>query len=150
MNIDLTLPMSAEKLIPHRPPMLLVDRLLSFESSSGVVEASLASDSILANSKGELCEVALVEMLAQGYATVKGYEDLINGKPVQEGYLVGIRRFSFSGQAYAGDKLTINIRTVGSFEGFSVVEGEIYAAEEIIASGSIKLWLVNDGSKSGA
>jgi hypothetical protein len=38
--------------------------------------------------------------------------------------------------------LLIRIRTVGSFEGFAVVEGEIENASEIIASGTLKLWIV--------
>ena len=106
-------------------------------------------DSVLVNSRGELDEVALVELLAQGYATFKGYDDLINGKPVQEGFLVGIRKLRFSGQVSAGERLTINIRTVGSFEGFSVIDGEIRRGDETIATGSLKLWVVNDAKVGG-
>jgi predicted hotdog family 3-hydroxylacyl-ACP dehydratase len=149
MHDNLTLPMPAAGLIPHRPPMLLVDRLISFDSGSGIVEACLDSGSILVDSTGRLDKVALVEILAQGYATIKGYDDLINGKPVQEGFLVGIRKLKLSGEAFAGERLSISIKTVGSFEGFAVVEGEIRRADEIIASGSLKLWLVNEGARDG-
>jgi len=148
MHDNLTLPMPASGLIPHRPPMLLVDKLISFDDGSGTVEACLDSGSILVDGSGKLDEVALIEIIAQGYATIKGYDDLRNGKPVQEGFLVGIRKLALSGQAFAGERLSVNIKTVGSFEGFSVVEGEIRRNEEIIAAGSLKLWLVNDGSRN--
>jgi predicted hotdog family 3-hydroxylacyl-ACP dehydratase len=127
--------------------MLLVDQLLSYEAGSGTVNACPDTGSVLVDSQGKLDEVALVELLAQGYATIKGYDDLINGKPVQEGFLVGVRKLRFSGQARAGEQLTINIRTIGTFEGFAVVEGDIRRSGEVIASGSIKLWLVNDGNR---
>lgn len=149
MNLDLTLPMPAIELIPHRPPMLLVERLLSYEpGGSGTVEACLDSSSFLASKQGVLDEVAMVEMLAQGYAAIKGYDDLLCGKPVQEGFLVGIRKFRMSGRVSAGERLVITINTVGSFEGFAVIEGQIRSAEEIIATGFIKLWLV-DKDKMG-
>jgi predicted hotdog family 3-hydroxylacyl-ACP dehydratase len=142
MMNDLTLPLPAEAFIPHRPPMRLVERLLSYADGAGEVEAILGADSILVNADGTLDAVALVELLAQGYAVVKGYDDRLQGKAVSEGYLVGVRKMRVSGCARAGERLSIRIRTVGSFEGFAVVEGEIENASEIIASGTLKLWIV--------
>jgi predicted hotdog family 3-hydroxylacyl-ACP dehydratase len=142
MKNDLILPLPAERFIPHRPPMRLVERLLSYDDAAGEVEAILAADSILIDADGTLDAVALVELLAQGYAVVKGYDDRLQGKEVSKGYLVGVRKLRINGQARAGEHLLIRIRTVGSFEGFAVVEGEIENASEIIASGTLKLWIV--------
>ena len=145
MKIDLTLPLPAEQFIPHRPPMRLVERLLSYGDGAGVVEAILAEDSLLVASDGTLDPVALVELLAQGYAVIKGYDDRLQGKEISEGYLVGVRKLCIVGQAHAGEPLLIRIRTIGSFEGFAVAEGEIAGATAIIASGTIKLWIVGAG-----
>jgi 3-hydroxyacyl-[acyl-carrier-protein] dehydratase len=142
MKLDLTLPMPADAFIPHRPPMRLVDTLLSWEGSTGEIEATPSLDNILVGSDGILDEAALVELLAQGYATIKGYDDLLQGKPVSEGYLVGVRKVRLVGRPRAGEKLIIRIRTVGSFEGFAVADGEIERQGEIVASGTIKLWIV--------
>ena len=143
MSMDLTLPMPAEQFIPHRPPMRLVDTLLSWCEASAEIEASPGADSILIGSDGALDQAALVELLAQGYAVVKGYQDLLQGKEISEGYLVGIRKFQISGRALAGERLLVRIRTVGSFEGFAVAEGEVERGGELIASGTVKLWIVN-------
>lgn len=140
-----TLPMPAAAFIPHRPPMQLVDTLISFSDAAAVVEATPSADCILISENGALDETALVELLAQGYAVVKGYEDTQAGEEISEGYLVGVRKLRITGQARAGERLLINIRTVGRFEGFAVAEGEIVRAEETIASGTIKLWIVNAG-----
>jgi predicted hotdog family 3-hydroxylacyl-ACP dehydratase len=149
MNLDFTLPMPADAFIPHRPPMQLVDTLLSFDNAAGVVEAIPKQDCLLVNREGELDPVALVELLAQGYATIKGYADLSSGGEISEGFLVGVRKFRITGTARVGDRLLIKIRTIGSFEGFAVAEGEIERDGEVIAGGSIKLWIVDRDLETG-
>lgn len=145
MKNTLTLPLSAEAFIPHRPPMRLVDTLVSCDGGTGVVESNIAADCILVDATGVLEEAALVELLAQGYAVIKGYDDTLHGKEISEGYLVGARKMRIIGRAYAGDRLLIRISTIGSFEGFAVAEGEIVRGDETIARGSIKLWIVSEG-----
>ncbi len=142
MKKDLTLPIHAEAFIPHRSPMRLVDSLVSFGDSSGVVEANISYDCILVDVDGALDEAAFIELLAQSYAVIKGYDDTLLGKEISEGYLVGIKKMHVIGRAYAGDQLFINIRTVGRFEGFAVAEGEIVRGKETVAVGTIKLWIV--------
>ncbi len=149
MKIDLTLPMPAAAFIPHRPPMQLVDTLISYGDGAGVVEATPVADCILVDEDGALDEAAFVELLAQGYAVIKGYDDLLQGKEISEGYLVGVRKLRITGRARAGEPLLVRIRTVGSFEGFAVAEGEIERAAEIIASGTIKLWIIDAGAAAG-
>jgi 3-hydroxyacyl-[acyl-carrier-protein] dehydratase len=149
MMIDLSLPMPAETFIPHRPPMRLVETLLSCSDAAGLVEARPAVDGILSGPDGALDEAALVEMLAQGYAVIKGYDDLLQGKEISNGYLVGVKKLRITGRARAGERLLVRIRTVGSFEGFAVAEGEIERDQETIASGTLKLWIVGSESASG-
>ena len=149
MKIDMTLPMPAETFIPHRPPMRLVETLISCGEAAGLIEARNCPDGVLADSDGALDEVALVELLAQGYAVIKGYDDLSQGREVSKGYLVGVRKLRITGRARAGERLLVHIRTVGSFEGFAVAEGEVERAGEIIASGTIKLWIAAEGSAAG-
>lgn len=149
MNKDLTLPTPAEAFIPHRAPMRLVDTLLSWKDGTGEIEAIPGPDCILVDSDGTLDEAGLIELVAQGYAVVKGYDDLLQGKEISEGYLVGVRKFRITGRARAGERLLVRIRTVGSFEAFAVAEGEIERAGEIIASGTIKLWVVNEATAPG-
>lgn len=151
MKSDLTLPMPAETFIPHRLPMRLVETLIRCDEATGLVEARPVSGGILTDSGGSLDEAALVEMLAQGYAVVKGYNDLLLGKAISKGYLVGVKKLRIAGRARAGDRLSIDIETVGSFEGFTVARGSVKRAEETIASGTLKLYIVGpDAAPGGA
>ena len=137
--------MAASLLIPHRTPMRLVDTLLSVHEGCGVTESVLPRTSMMADGEGRIDEVAFIELIAQSYAAFKGYMDLVKGKPAGEGFLVGVRNLEVTGRAYAGDRLLTSIRTVTSFGGFAVVEGGVTRGDETIASGIIKLWLVEDG-----
>ena len=47
------------------------------------------------------------------------------------------------------ERVQVRIRTVGCFEGFAVAEGEIERGAEVIASGTIKLWIVGTGPVAG-
>jgi len=145
MRPEHALPMAAERLIPHRTPMRLVDTLLSVHEGCGVTESVLPQTSVMADGEGRLDEVAFMEMIAQSYAAYKGYMDLVEGKPAGEGFLVGVRRLEVTGRAYAGDRLLTSVRTVGAFGGFAVVEGSVTRGNETVASGIIKLWLAEDG-----
>jgi predicted hotdog family 3-hydroxylacyl-ACP dehydratase len=137
--------MAAERLIPHRAPMRLVDTLLSVHEGGGATESVLPRTSMMADGDGRLDEVAFMEMIAQSYAAMKGYMDLVEGKSAGEGFLVGVRRLEVTGRAYAGDRLLTSIRTGTTFGGFAVVEGSVTRGDETVASGIIKLWLAEDG-----
>jgi predicted hotdog family 3-hydroxylacyl-ACP dehydratase len=145
MSPEVALPMAASLLIPHRTPMRLVDTLLSVHEGCGVTESVLPRTSMMADGEGRLDEVVFMELIAQSYAAFKGYMDLLEGKPAGEGFLVGVRHMAFTGRAHAGDLLRTSVRTVTSFGGFAVVEGSVTRGDETVASGIIKLWIVEDG-----
>ncbi len=136
----LTLPIEAEELIPHRLPMRLVDRLVEIDGKNGVVEARVAAGCPLVSGEGRLEDLALIELLAQSYAAVKGYADRLEDKPVKQGFLVGIKKLVWLQSVQVGDLLKINIRTLAELDDFAVAEGEIWCAGQLITQGEIKVW----------
>jgi predicted hotdog family 3-hydroxylacyl-ACP dehydratase len=141
MKSELTLPLDAEKLIPHRKPVCMVDRLIEFKDQAGTVEAVVSSENALIEDNGQLDQLAVAEMIAQACAAAKGYEGRLSNDPMKLGYLVGIKKLQFFGKAFAGDNLQISVHTVGAISGFTVVEGKVICNEKIIAAGKIKLWV---------
>jgi predicted hotdog family 3-hydroxylacyl-ACP dehydratase len=136
------LPMAAEGLIPHRLPMRQIDRLLEYSDGvQATVEALIDAENPLLDEDGQLAEVALVEMLAQSFAAVQGYADSLAGKPIGQGFLVGISQITIEGTARLGDRLLIHIRPIAALEGFVVVEGEVSLGNQTLASGKLKLWI---------
>lgn len=133
--------MSTQHLIPHGPSLCLVDRLLEFKDQSGLLESSLEADNVLIGDDGRLNRPALVEMIAQSYAAVKGYEHLLEGRPIKMGFLVGVRRIEFRGRSFKGDRLEIHVKKEGGIGDFAVILGEVRRNGKVIASGTIKLWM---------
>lgn len=137
--------MSSELLIPHRAPMRLVDTLVSVNDGGAVTESVLPRSAVMADGEGKIDEVAFMELIAQSYAAFRGYMERMHGKPPGEGFLVGVRDLEFTGRACAGDRLLTSIRAVAELGGFAVVEGAVTRGGETLASGTLKLWLVDPG-----
>jgi 3-hydroxyacyl-[acyl-carrier-protein] dehydratase len=136
------LPMAAEELIPHRPPMQLIKALEGFEEGTGTVSAVVEPGNLLLEEDGSLAEVALLELLAQSYAAVQGYADSFSGLPPRQGFLVGVRGITCLARPRLGDRLQIQVRATTRLEGFAVVEGRVRRDDELLAEGNIKLWIV--------
>lgn len=138
---DLSLPLDAQELIPHRPPMRLVERLLEVDGNNGVVEARIDPAALLIAADGMLEDLALVEIMAQSYAALKGYIDRRDQLPVRQGFLVGIKKIVCHGSVQANDLLQVHIRTIAELEDFAVAEGKIRRGDEVIAEGDVKVWI---------
>lgn len=135
------LPRPAGEFLPHRPPMQLVDRLLSAADGSGCVETTVAAGCPLLAADGRLESVALIELLAQCYAAVQGYIDQCAGRPPGRGFLVGIRKAQLYAPARVGDRLLVAVRTAARVDTFVMVEGEVHCGDRLLASALFKLWL---------
>ena len=141
MKADLQLPMDVSVLIPHQPPLRLVDRLLEAVDQYGVVESVVHPGSVLLDQDGVLDPVAMIELMAQAYAALKGYNDLTNAIQPKKGFLVGIRDFNVRGRAREGDRLHIRVETIGSTGMFSLAAGEVRQGKNVVAEGTIKVWI---------
>jgi predicted hotdog family 3-hydroxylacyl-ACP dehydratase len=144
METEPTLPAPVEDLIPHRKPLCMIDRLIDVKDHGGTAEAEVTSDNVMLDENGQLDPLAAAEMIAQTYAAVNGYDVRLSGKPVKQGFLVGIRKIQFLKLVFVGDFLRINVDTVGAISGFAVVKGQVTRNQEVIAEGEIKLWIQSE------
>lgn len=139
MNFDL--PQNAAAFVPHRKPMLLIDEITECSATSGAANATLTADNLFLDAQGALQASALLEMMAQTYAAVRGYFDTLQGKSVSAGYLVGMRQANIYTLPVVGDTLRIAVDITGAFDGFIVATGTVSHLETIYASGTLKLWI---------
>ena len=86
-----------------------------------------------------------MELIAQSYAAFKGYMDRMDGKPLARDSWSECADLEVTRRAYAGDRLLTSIRTVAVDRRVRRVEGAVTRGDETIASGTMKLWLVDDG-----
>jgi predicted hotdog family 3-hydroxylacyl-ACP dehydratase len=135
------LPIQAETLLPHRPPLLMIDRLLACEGLEGTVESILKPGNPFLNGEGLLYRPAMVELVAQSFAAIKGFADRREGKPAGKGFLVGVKRFAFFHQAKLGQRLLIRIIPTGETEEFGLAQGRIHCGDTLLAEGTVMVFV---------
>jgi predicted hotdog family 3-hydroxylacyl-ACP dehydratase len=138
---DISLPIDAEQLVPHRRPVCMIDRLVEYRDESGVVEALIRSGNILVGEDGVLDCIAYMELIAQAYAAFKGYRDMLHEEPVKKGFLVVVKHMECKREAFLGDILRINVLTISEVGGFAVAEGTVTRDDEVLATGGLTLWI---------
>ena len=136
MSPDLTLPLdytAIERILPHRYPFLLVDRITELEPDKRIVGIKNVSrnERYLAQHRGELPALPptiLTEAVAQVGAI------LILSKPENREKLIffmGIERVRYRRPVYVGDVVEIEARVkrlrsrMGQFEGCARVNGDV-------------------------
>ncbi len=134
-------PIPAERLIPHRLPMRLIETLESCNGESGTLLVRSGAAGLLEEEDGTLAPVAFLELIAQSFAALQGYRDLLSGQPVRRGFLVGVHHMEFHGRAGTEGNLRVSVRVTARFAEFAVAEGRVESQGRLVAEGSLKLWI---------
>lgn len=135
--------------LPHRPPFLMVDRVIHLDPGlSGVgVKLITINDAILSGhfpAQPIMPGVLMVEACAQLAAIVLGaVTPVANGAPpLRAGYLASINRFKFLSLVVPGDQLLIDVRIGKRLAGMQQVSAEIRGdARQIVAGGELAVSL---------
>ena len=134
-------PVPSESLLPQRPPMLLLDRLLSCTATEGTADAQIAAGNLFRLPDDTIHAAALFELMAQAYAAVQGFQNTLAGKPVAIGYLAGITRAVVHGAARVGDRLEVSVRQTALVPPFVRAEARIERNGETLAEGELTLFI---------
>ena len=135
MNDEITLPCDARQWLPHRPPMTMVTRLLSYAEWS-LVEAEITPDNRFLRD-GVLAAEIIPEIVAQGCAAIRGYEER---KTDLKGMLAGVRNLKVFSAIRGGDTLTIRIREIVRIDNCSNLEFELLRpGDELCATGELSI-----------
>lgn len=135
------LPAPAADLVPHRPPVRLIEHLLEVHAAAARASVTVRADSLHVNADGTLDPTAHLELMGQTFAAAKSWRDRQLGRPPRVGFLAGATGVDASDTARIGDRLTIAIKQTGAFGAFAMLEGRIYRDDRRIAGGQLKLWI---------
>lgn len=101
-----------EQLLPHRPPMLLIDRLVQSDGVITVCEVTIGPHSMFVQAAGVPAFVG-IEYMAQTVAAHGGYQSYLEGQPIVVGLLLGTRRLETACQFFElGQILRIEVTHV--------------------------------------
>ena len=144
-NIDrqdeiLRLPLAVDEIIPHKPPMRLVDTLVKVGERSADVAVTISDDMPFTEKNGKVDESAYIELMAQSIAALNGFKNIDLTTSAAEGFLIGAKRIEILGTARVGDRLNISVCKFARYGDFGIIKGTVSRDNDIIAQGEIKIW----------
>ena len=128
---------SVISLIPQRPPMVMVDALLSYTATTGAAGLTIAADNLFVQN-GQLQEAGVVEHIAQSIALHKGYYYYLQHQHAPMGYIGSIKRMNIYVLPEVGATLTTELSIIQEFMGVTLVKVRTTVGEELIAEGEMK------------
>lgn len=129
---------SIKDIVPHDPPMVLLDRYISSDDVSLIAEVDISETSAFFEPGQGVPAYVGIEYIAQAISAFNGLSDYTQGKPVQLGFLLGSRKVEIS-QAYFAPQSTITVSVRVSFNDgeMAVFDGEILCAGDVLVKGRI-------------
>lgn len=132
-------------LLPHKPPMVLLDRVLAFAGTALAAEVQIRADSVLCESGGVPAWVG-IEYMAQAVAAHAGCQGRLRGRPPVIGYLLGTRSYQCSVASFPiGETLTIHIEALFAEMGLGAFACRI-ENDEVLATATINVYQPTDDS----
>ena len=127
-------------LLPQRPPMVLIDALLTCADERTVSSFCVPADSVLVEN-GVLSEAGLIENIAQTAAAGAGYSYQQEGRPAPIGFIAAIRNLRVTGRPAVGTKLTTEVRVLNQVLEFSIVQGTVQAGDATFAECEMRIFI---------
>lgn len=101
-----------EAVLPHRPPMILLDRIEGRGDETITCSVRIHDESPFVLD-GSVPAIVATEYMAQCVAAYAGLMELERGDPIVVGYLVGVRRAELKIARFeVGNVLTVKVRQV--------------------------------------
>ncbi|MBB3305005.1 MULTISPECIES: hotdog family protein [unclassified Enterobacter] len=135
--------------LPHRAPMLLLDRVIQVTDDSVICEVSINATGVLApflTPQGDLPAWYGVEIMAQTVGVWSGFHARQRGdSEIRPGMLLGGRGYRASSAFFAANStLRVEMRLLMRDDRLGSFEGEIRCDDAIIASGRLNTYQPNE------
>ena len=125
-------------LVPHQPPMLLVDEILSADPADSRVKSVVGPEHLFLRQDGTLAPEAFCEIIAQSFAACEAQRRRLAGLSTEGGgYLANVREFEVFSYARANDELITHVVQKDDFMGTRIVSGEVRRGSETLAAGTV-------------
>ena len=129
-------------LIPHRPPMLLVERIVDVSEKIGLAQAQVPTDHLFLSEDGTLSPEAYCELIAQGFGVCESWRRVQKGLTIDGGgFLASLRDVQFFAPAHVGDTLTIRTEKTEECFDTHIVSGEIFCKDKKLAQATIYIYM---------
>jgi predicted hotdog family 3-hydroxylacyl-ACP dehydratase len=127
-------------LVPHRPPMLLIDEVAAWDGAQAECLVVLRDDSPFVEA-GRVSAMLAVEYMAQCVAACAGLQAHTQGKGVRVGYLVGAREIILPEEPLrVGDVLRVRAQRVWGDDILGNFQCSVERGGEVIARATLNVY----------
>ena len=130
--------LNIQELIPQRPPMVMIDKLLSFDATSATARLQVTESNLFVH-HNQLQEAGMVECTAQTAAAYMGFRNTTEQKPVTEGYIGAIKNLVIHALPSVGDVLHAQVVVENEIVGYTIVKGILKNKQQNIASCELRI-----------
>lgn len=128
-------------LLPQKPPMVLVDKLISADEKSATTALLIREDNIFV-SEGQLNAYALIEVMAQTAAAQLGYDNSLRGdNDVKIGYIGAVKRMQIEKVPKVGKTVLTRMEVQEDFGNMKLVTAESFVDDRKIAMAELTIAL---------
>jgi predicted hotdog family 3-hydroxylacyl-ACP dehydratase len=133
------------ELVPHEPPMILVDEMLDYAPGYARCVVRLRPDSLFVEN-GRVRALVAVEYMAQSVAAYAGMKSRRNGEPPSIGFLLGSRELTLAVDHFrAGDTLVVDVEHVFGDDQLGSFRCTVRRDEVIVAEAMVNVYQTNGG-----
>lgn len=140
---------SLRELVPHEPPMLLLDNLLAHDANTVVCEVRIQADSPFLEEPAtggapQVPAVVGLEYMAQCVAVFAGLSARRANRPPTLGFLVGCRELRLATDGFAvGDRLVVEARWIWGESVLGSFACTVRREAETVAQGTFTVYRGN-------
>jgi hypothetical protein len=128
------------KLIPQRPPIVMVDKLISAADGKTVSGFTIKTDNIFVEN-GIFQEPGMIENVAQSAALGVGYMCSVKNEKVPLGFIGAVKNLKIYGLPLVGDELKTEIQVDYEVFEATLITGKVYCADTLLAQCEMKIFL---------
>ncbi len=127
-------------LIPQRPPMVMIDTLVSAGEKSAEGKLFISETNLFCH-EGHLQEAGMVEFIAQTAAAWTGYKQLSAGKEVKLGFIGSIKNLVVNALPSANSEISSEIVLDSEVLGYTIVTGRVFQSGNLLAECEMRIKL---------
>ena len=130
------------ELIPQRSPILMIDKLVSFDEVITATKLVVREDNIFYED-GKFYEAGIIENFAQTCAARMGYiNKIINNDDVRLGFIGAVKNLKINFFPTLGDKIETKIEVMNEYFNITLVNAKSVCKGKVIAECEMKISLV--------
>ncbi|MCD7901130.1 MAG: hydroxymyristoyl-ACP dehydratase [Bacteroides sp.] len=128
------------KLIPQRPPIVMVDKFYGIEGNQSFSGLTLAADNIFCQ-EGVFQEPGIIEHIAQSAAARIGYIYHQQDEPVPLGFIGSVDKLKIHVLPEVGNELSTVITVVQELFDITLISAQTTMGDTVVAECKMKIFL---------